>query len=64
MTAKTFVKSRYPSAKNMYQENAGHAIMYYNSDLGKDIILSYGSTSAKVWKNAKKNIEENKTNQP
>lgn len=56
MTAQTFVKQKYPNAKNMYRDEAGHAIMYYDHDKKKDVILSYGNTSANAWKNAKENI--------
>jgi len=54
-TPQEFVKEKYPNAKDMYMDEAGHAIMYAD-EAGKIITLSYGNSSSDAWKNAKVNI--------
>jgi len=49
MTPQNFVKKKYPNAKNMYQDGAGHAIMYFDQEAMKNVILSYGHNSANAW---------------
>lgn len=56
MTPQKFVKSKYPNAKDMYREDAGHVIVYFDKEAMKEFRLSYGRSSANAWKNAKKNI--------
>jgi hypothetical protein len=60
MTPQSFVKQKYPNAKNMYREGGGHAIMFFDGN--KTVVLAYGSTPAKAWKNAKESIEKQATN--
>lgn len=62
MTAKDFVKSKFPKAKAERQKTNGGEVCYLIRDGRNTMYMADGNTESKAWKSAKENIERS-TNQ-